>query len=207
MARWSRRLLRLSPVSQVCGLVGAALLLWVVGDTLLVRPGARHVRELQERTRAAAREVALLRGEGEPEPPITPEERELFARIDARLAERFPPEGALPRALDAVARLARAKGLELELIRLETLAEADHGVAGGLPGALPAVPELSVGRKLAPHRVALRLRLVHPYGRLVELLEGLEMLPVLLTVKSLEMQRAGRRVATELTLVGFRLEG
>lgn len=206
LSPWLRRLLRLSVVYQVGALVVATALLWSVANTLLLRPAGRRAQELREQASAVEREVALLRAEVDQREPITRKERELFMQIDARLAERFPPETALPRALEAVARLARAKGATIELIRLETMPASGEPAAGGVPSGAVAA-ELPVGRKLTPHRVALHLRLVHDYRSGIEVLDGLGTLPVLLAVKSLEMQRVGHRVATDLTLIGFRLDG
>ncbi len=179
----------------VAGILGLAA---VGGYAGLVMPKSREVKNLK---------VQLARGDepipvvGETAPPISEEERKLWAQLEERLRQRYPAEKDLPGALKAVAELARAARMELVAVDLQTPAvPKSPGTSPPNPAAASAAPGLKVPPPFAANQTVIKLTATHRYRDLVEFLDGLSRLPVAVSIDSLEIRRIENRLTTEMTL-------
>lgn len=158
----------------------------------LVAPKQREITNIKAQL---AREEAAGRQPAQQVPPITEEERRLWGQLEARLRERFPADKALPRALGAVADLARSARMELIVLHLEPPARKSTGTS---PGA--ASPPVLVPPPLTLSSTSIKLTALHRYRDLVQFLEDLDRLPVAVVMESLEVKRVETRLSTEMTL-------
>lgn len=187
---------------QVVVVAGLLALVGVGGYAGLVAPKNREISSLKVQLARERLNALAPRQPTEPPPPITEEERKLWGLLEARLHERFPADKALPGALEAVAELARASRMELVTLNLHTPTAKPPGVA---PGS-PSPPSLRVPPPLKPSSTLIKLTVRHRYQDLVGFLEGLDRLPVAVTVQSLEVRRQEDRLSTEVTLRTFKWE-
>ena len=175
---------------QVAVVAGALALVGVGGYMGLVVPENRVITNLK---------AQLAREEPDsnttPLSPITEEERKLWGQLEARLRERFPADKDLPATLTALAELARSARMELVALNLQTPAVKSTGAAAGAanPPPVPIPPPLTLSPTL------IKLTAFHRYRDLVQFLDGLDRLPVAVTVESLEVKRVGNRLSTEIT--------
>lgn len=178
--------------------VGLAALLGVGGSLGLLVPKLRQIQILKAQL---AREQQAL-GSPQPVPSalITEGERKLWGELEDRLRGRYPGELALPRAAGAVASLARASGMEIVRLQVQTPqpgSATDRGKAPPPPPFQPP-PELAVNLS------TIKLLARHRYRDLVEFLEGLGPLPVYLAIQSVEVKRVENRLTTEVSFASFR---
>ena len=183
---------------QVAIVAGVLALIGVGGYTGLVAPKNREIKNLK---------VQLTREEPDsitaPQPfsPITEEERKLWEQLEARLRERFPADKDLPAALRAVAELARSARMELVSLNLQTPAVKSTGGASGAAASGAAnPPPLQIPPPLTLSPALIKLTALHRYGDLVQFLDGLDRLPVAVTVESMEVKRVENHLSTEMTL-------
>lgn len=179
--------------------VGVVAFLGLGGYLGLVAPKLREVRTLNAQ---AAREAEAARAPQQPPSvaPIVEAERELWNELEKRLQGRYPPEAALPRAAGALANLARASGLELVSVEIQTPRPSD--VAD--PKKTPAPPPFQPPSELAVNPSTIKLVARHRYRNLVEFLEGLRRIPVYVALQSLEVKRVENELTTEAAFASFR---
>jgi Tfp pilus assembly protein PilO len=180
---------------QVAVVAGVLALVGVGGYAGLVAPKNREIKTLKAQLLREEQAILVPRQPLPPVPPITEEERKLWAQLEARLRERFPSEKSLPGALEAVAELARSVGMELTAINLQT-----PSVKAATGTAAPTPPPIRVPPPLALSPTLIRLGAVHRYRDLIQFLDGLDRLPVAVAVESLEVKREENRLRTEMTL-------
>lgn len=196
--------------AQVAVVAAGLALVGVGGYATLVVPKSREIRTLKTQL---ARQEPEPTQPAEPIPPIGEDERKLWDQLEARLRERFPAEKDLPGALKALAELARSAHLELIALSLQAPAAKSTGASagvtvqvgtpslGGKPaGSSPGSPQFRVPSPLAASPTIIKLTAIHRYQDLVEFLAGLDSLPVVVAVESLEVTRVENRLTTEMTL-------
>jgi Tfp pilus assembly protein PilO len=182
---------------QVAVVAGILALVGVGGYAGLVMPRLREVRTLK---------AQLTRQEPDPGlaaprfPPITEEERKLWAELEARLRKRFPEEKDLPGALEAVADLARSARMQLVTLNLQNPPAKPPPGGPSAPGGTPPSPAFSVQPPLSLSPTTIKLTAFHRYRDLVQFLDGLPRLPVAVAVESIETRRVDDRLSTEMTL-------
>ena len=181
---------------QVAIVAGALVLIGVGGYAGLVTPKNREIKNLKAQLLREEQELAVPRQPPKPVPPITEEERKLWAQLEARLRERFPAEKTLPVALEAVADLARESRMELTALNLQTPVVK----AGRVSSGAPTPPAIRVPPPLTLSPTLITLTAVHRYRDLIQFLDGLDRLPVAVAVESLEVKREENRLRTEMTL-------
>lgn len=183
--------------AQAAVVAGALALLAVGGYLGLAAPKSREIQRLKTQlTREEADSVSAVPANA----PITEEERKLWAQLETRLRERFPEEKDLPMALEAVAGLARASGMEIVTVNLHTHTQPKPGSASGRPNPAGAAtaPSVKVPPPLTLSPTEVRLTVLHRYRDLVHFLQGLDRLPVALMVESLEVKREKDRLRTQI---------
>ena len=179
---------------QVAIVAGALLLVGVGGYAGLVAPKNREIKNVKAQL---SREEPDSITAPQPFSPITEEERKLWGQLEVRLRERFPADKDLPAALRAVAELARSAHMELVSLNLQTpVVKSTSGAASG--AATP--PPLQVPAPLTLSPPVIKLTVLHRYRDLVQFLDGLDRLPVAVTVESIEVRRVENQLSTEMTL-------
>lgn len=181
---------------QVAVVAGVLVLVGIGGYAGLVMPKLREIKTLK---------AELMRQQPDPAgveprfPPITEEERKLWAELEARLRKRYPEEKDLPGALEAVAALARSVRMQLVALSLQSpSAKAPPG--GGSPAGTPPAPALQVKPPLSVSPTTIKVTAVHRYRDLVQFLDGLGSLPVAVAVEAIETKRVNDALSTEMTL-------
>lgn len=195
---------------QVAVVAAGLALVGVSGYVTLVAPKYREIRTLKAQL---ARQEPEPTQPAEPIPPISEEERKLWNQLEARLRERFPAEKDLPGALKALAELARSANMELVALSLQapgarstgpssgvTVQVGTPSLAGKPAGSSPGPPQFRVPPPLAASPTIIKLTAIHHYRDLVQFLAGLDSLPVVVAVESLEVTRVENRLTTEMTL-------
>lgn len=191
---------------MVMGLLG---LLAVGGYLGLVAPKYREIRMLKAQLARGETERRVVREQQRSVPPVGEEERKLWKQLEARLRDRFPPEQALPSALEAVADLARSAGMQLVSLNLQSPpsdGEASRGRRSRGPSRSerPRSSSFRVPRGLTASPLIIRLRAVHRYRHLVRFLEGLRSLSMYVAVESVQVQHEDGQLGTEMQLRTFR---
>ena len=182
---------------QVAIVAGALALVGVGGYTGLVTPKNREIKNLKAQL---AREDPDSSTAPQSFSPITEAERELWGQLEARLRERFPADKDLPAALRAVAELARSARMELVSLNLHTPTVKSTGAASGAANPPPPQVALQVPPPLTLSPTLIKLTAFHRYRDLVQFLDGLDRLPVAVTVESMEVRRVENQLSTEVTL-------
>lgn len=179
--------------------VGLVVLLGIGGYFGLLAPKLRQVKTLKAQlVREAGAAQSLPQGSSVA--PITEPERKLWEELENRLRGRYPGESALPKAVGAVADLARSSGMEL--VSLEILTPQPGPATGSRTP--PPPPPFQPPSELAANSSTIKLVAQHRYGDLVEFLEGLSRIPVYVAVQSLEVKRVDNRLTTEVSFASFR---
>jgi len=181
---------------QVAVVAGILALVGVGGYAGLVMPRQREIKTLKAQLMRQEPDGAVTAPRF---PPITDEERKLWAELEARLRKRYPQEKDLPGALEAVAGLARSSRMQLVSLNLQNPPPKPSPGTAVPPGASPA-PAFSVQPPLSVSPTTIKLVAVHGYRDLVQFLDGLPRLPVAVAVESIETRRVEDRLSTEMTL-------
>lgn len=178
--------------------VGLVVLLGAGGYFGLLAPKLREVKALNAQLARDAGAARTLPG-GSSVAPITEAERKLWDELENRLRGRYPGEAALPKAVGAVADLARSSGMEL--VSLEILTP-QQGSANGSRTSPP--PPFQPPSELAVNPSTIKLVAQNRYVDLVKFLESLGRIPVYVAVRSLEVKRVDNRLTTEVSFASFR---
>jgi hypothetical protein len=185
------------PLNVRALIAGGLVALAAAGGYLgLLAPKYREVKTLKAQL---AREVPSR----EPRASVAPigeEERKLWRELEERLRGRYPGEPALPKAVGVVAELARASGMELVSLEIQT---PQAGLAPRPRTALPP-PPFQPPAELAVNPSTIKLVARHRYRELVAFVEGLRRVPVYVAVQSLEVKRQDNRLTTEVSFASFR---
>lgn len=179
--------------------IGLVVLLGAGGYFGLLAPKLRQVKTLKAQLARVAG-AAQSFPQGSAVSPITEAERKLWEELENRLRGRYPGESALPRAVGAVADLARSSGMEL--VSLEILTP-QTGLTTGSRTPPPAQP-FQPPSELEVNPSTIKLVAQHRYGDLVKFLDDLSRIPVYVAVRSLEVKRVDNRLTTEISFASFR---
>lgn len=179
--------------------LGLVALLGAGGHLGLLAPKLREVKTLKTqlaRERAAVQPVPNVPSVS----PITEAERKLWGELEDRLRGRYPGEPALPKAVGVVADLARASGMEIVSLDIQT----PQTRAATDPRKAPPPPPFQPPSELAVNPSTIKLVAHHRYRDLVEFLDGFRRVPVYVAVKSLEVKRVENRLTTEVSFASLR---
>lgn len=176
------------------GALATVALLFVIalgGYFGLVAPARREVVRLEAQVNTVS---AKLAGATASAVPISPTERASWRQIEGRLQERFViPEDQL-RALAEAVDHARAAGLVV------TDVEIQSGAAPGQPVAAPFV----VPANLALNPGIIRLSARHRYAELVDFLDRMDGGIMYVAVEALDVRRADDYLQSEIRLMSLR---
>lgn len=191
----------LSLRQQWAAAASAIVAIGVVAYFGLVAPKAREIDVLK----AQVRQQQARASQRPPVPPVTisDEERRLWAVLEQRLRERYPSEQELPKALAAVAELARSAGMTPIGLEIVGAAAGPRGSTPGAPG--PVTGQFSTPPELVANGPTIRLVAgSHRYRDLVRFVDRLGTAPISVAVRALDVKRTDDQLTTEILLTSFR---
>lgn len=178
---------------------GLVALVGAGGYLGLLAPKLREVKTLK--TQLARERASVRAAPNVPSvSPITEAERKLWEELENRLRARYPGEPALPKAVGVVADLARASGMDIVSLDIQT----PQTRAATDPRKAPPPPPFQPPPELALNPSTIKLVAHHRYRDMVEFLDGLRRVPVYVAVQSLEVKRVDNRLTTEISFASFR---
>src|SRR3989338_2155653 len=150
-------------------------------------------------------------------PPLSPGERGELQKAHERLLRALPKEKDVPSVLQDISRVAQDYNLSnLSLTTKETAAASSPapppalgggtsqaGVVQPVPAASPAAP----GSPGPIDSFSIKLTFAGDYREIAPFLEALQGIPRLVTIQSLQLQRALPQVVAEVVLNAYYLKG
>ena len=150
-------------------------------------------------------------------PPLSPGERDELQKAQERLLRALPKEKDVPPVLQDISRVAQDYNLSnLSLTTMETAAASSPppppAPGGGtsqavvvqpVPAASPAAP----GSPGPIDSFSIKLTFAGDYREIAPFLEALQGIPRLVTIQSLQLQRALPQVVVEVVLNAYYLKG
>ena len=150
-------------------------------------------------------------------PPLSPGERDQLQKAQERLLRALPKEKDVPPVLQDISRVAQDYNLSnLSLTTKETAAASSPApppaLGGGtsqavvvqpVPAASPAAP----GSPGPIDSFSIKLTFAGDYREIAPFLEALQGIPRLVTIQSLQLQRALPQVVAEVVLNAYYLKG
>ena len=150
-------------------------------------------------------------------PPLSPGERDQLQKAQERLLRALPKEKDVPPVLQDISRVAQDYNLSnLSLTTKETAAASSPApppaLGGGtsqavvvqpVPAASPAAP----GSPGPIDSFSIKLTFAGDYREIAPFLEALQGIPRLVTIQSLQLQRALPQVVVEVVLNAYYLKG
>ena len=147
-------------------------------------------------------------------PPLSPGERGELQKAQERLLRALPKEKDVPSVLQDISRVAQDYNLSnLSLTTIETAAASSPPAPGGgasqavvvqpAPAASPAAP--GSGGPIDSFNI--KLTFAGDYREIAPFLEALQGIPRLVTIQSLQLQRALPQVVAEVVVNAYYLKG
>lgn len=195
-------------IALVAGLAALVLLVFWVFKIHAIRRLRSEILQVEGRLRKGQE---LWRSS----PPLSPREREGLQKAQERLLRMLPKEKDVPSVLQEISRVAQDYNLtNLSLTTVEAAAPSTAAPppAPGAPQAVVVQPAPAASPAVAgsPGPIdffSIKLTFAGDYREIASFLEGLPGIPRLVTIQSLQLQRALPQVVAEVVLNAYYLKG